>query len=229
MIVLLGWGCAATARPPGADCAHMTLSANDLSRIRISAKAVVQAPVDLKTLQTCRERHRDFFRVTFDTVGVPQADGTDRRQSVVCNSDYLRSAPWDCGVIVEYRGIRVVDSVNARSLRVVIPPDMDVALARERVGQAFSLLGQKGETASCGANEGMKTLPEITDVPPGVVKDFPTLHGELGEGDGELTLELDSDGFAVSHYPLNVHFVFGQPDGKPQVRCWSRTVILITD
>jgi hypothetical protein len=46
--------------------------------------------------------------------------------------------------------------------------------------------------------------------------------------EGSMYLELDPDGFALSNFPLNVHFVFAAPQGELRVRCWSETVILVT-
>lgn len=205
----------------------MPLPASDLSRIRISAKAVTPVAMETRTLSTCRFREHDSFRVNFDTKKVSEADGTERWYSISCSSDYLRNAPWDCDGF-DSRGIRVIDPANGQPLLITIPLDMDAALARQRVGEAFSLLGRNGETASCGNLEGVRSIPELSDVEPGTIKPFSDLRRALHEGVGEPRLELDTDGFALSGDLVNVHFVFVPPDGAPQVRCWSHTVILVT-
>ena len=193
-----------------------------------AAKTVTETPLDTASMATCRNRVDDVFTVYVGTVRVPQADGSERWQTLDCVSDYRRKQPWECRQNGESHVISVVTRAGGRPVQVVIPNDMDGALARRHVDAAFFLLGRHGVAASCGDIKGMKTLPPFTDVPPGVVKDFSSLGAELREGDGELALELDPDGFAISRNLRNVHFVFGSPDGAPQVRCWSQSVVLVT-
>ena len=226
-VVLLAWGCSAFARPYGPDCRYVPLPANDLSRIRISAKAVTRAAMETKTLRMCRYRESDSFTVYFDTKKVSEADGAERWYSLACSSDYLRNAPWDCDGY-DSRGIRVIDVANAQPLLITIPLYMDAARARQRVAEAFSLLGRNGEATSCVNIQGVESVPEFSDAEPGTIKAFSELRSALHAGVGEPRLELDKDGFALSGDLVNVHFVFMPPDGAPQVRCWSHTVILVT-
>lgn len=229
-IALLAWASGATARPRDSDCRLHRLSSSTLARIAVAARPVVDVPLDFETLSTCRHRAHDWFTATFDTIHVAQPDGSERWQYLTCASDYWRRTPWTCERWSDYRGVRVEGVANLRPAVVVVPADLDVTLARRRVEQGFSLLVQPGETASCEQTSGMKTLPELRGDSPGERRSLQALRDSLLNDDdiGPIDLALDDDGFALSRFPYNVHFVFDEPDGAPRVRCWSETVVLVT-
>jgi hypothetical protein len=227
-VAMLVSACGATARWQDSDCRLHQVSAKEFSRIEAAAKPVVGAPVNRATLYTCRHRARNIFVASFDTVHVAQADGAERWQSLSCRSDYRRRAPWACERWSDARGIRRDGVTGSPPMVVVIPPDIDVMLARRRVEEGFSLIDRPGEAASCDASSSMKTLPELRRDASGEKKDLAALRDYLRQGEGTVILDLDPDGFALSRFPLNIHFVFEGPDGAPQVRCWSETDVVVT-
>jgi hypothetical protein len=210
----------------------MKLRSADLARIQAAARVQVEAPLDLTTQYVCRHRQRDLFNASFETLPVPQPDGSERRHSLVCDSNYPRNKPWSCRAWQEFRTVRVLATKDSPALSVVIPMDMDADLARRYTAQAISLLEKGGETHACPAEvEGMKTLPEIrteAEFAADTTRLLLPMRDTLVEGGQRLYLDLDPDGFALSNFPLNVHFVFAPPENVPRVRCWSETVILIT-
>lgn len=225
-------GCA-TGRPGDSNCQPMKLRSVDLTRIQAAAKTQAEIRLDLTTQHVCRHRQKDFFTASFDTHPVQDPDGSERRHSLSCDSDYRRRKPWTCRAWREFRTVRVSATRDAPELRVVIPLDINAELARRYTLQAMSLLTQGGETKACPAIvEGMKTLPEIrteAEFAADTSRVLASLREILIAGEWHLNLELDPDGFALSNFPLNVHFVFSTaPDNAPRVRCWSETVILIT-
>jgi len=230
-ILLALAGCAGRA-PRTADCSPMRLRSFDLVRIQAAAKSQVETPLDLTTQYVCRHRQRDYMRASFDTRPVPQLDGSEHRQELYCDSDYGRRKPWVCTRYGEFRSVRVVSPKAAQDLSVVIPSEMDAETARRYTVNALSLLAQSGETNACPASvEGMKTLPEMrteAEFAADTARALTSLRESLTADQSRLWLELDPDGFALSSYPLNIHFVFVTPDETLQVRCWSETVILIT-
>jgi len=228
---LLVCSSAVLGRPREADCSPLHLRARDLAGIAAAARKLVEPALDLTTQYVCRHRH-DFFVASFDTVRISQPDGSERWRSLSCSSDYRRRRPWECNVWGDFRGVPVASPKDNVPLMVTIPLEMDVARARQDFLLALTLLDEPGETDSCPYSEGMRTLPVLRSDPEpgsGAFKEFAFLRDTLLAAKGNLILDLDADGFALSNFPLNVHFVFpAGPDSAPRVRCWSETEVVVT-
>jgi hypothetical protein len=227
-IAVLASACGTNKRWQDSDCRLHPVSAQEFSRIETAAKPVVGAPVNRGTLSTCRHRARNFFVASFDTVHVAQADGSERWQSLSCRSDYRRKAPWTCERWEDARGIQRAGTAGWPPMVIVIPPDMEVSLARRRVEEGFSLIDRPGEVTSCDASSSMKTLPEFRRDAGGEKKDLVSLRDHLRQEDRTVRLDLDPDGFALSRFPFNIHFVLEGPEGAPAIRCWSETDVIVT-
>jgi len=225
---------AACAQGPrrDSDCRPVKLNSFEVSRIRAAAKPQVATPLDLETQYVCRYRPGNWFRASFDTEPVPQPDGSERRHSLYCDSDYRRRTPWRCHAWREFRSVQVASPTSGSLIKVVIPPEMDGELARRDVSQAFSLLSRSGETNACPSGvEGMKTLPELrtdAEFAADTARALTSLRDSLIGAGHDIDVQLDPDGFALMTLAVNVHFVFPAPDKPLQVRCWSESVILVT-
>jgi len=225
--MFLAGAASAQARWQESDCRPLTLPAQDLARISTAAKAVVQTPLDPHSMGSCRQRQQDWFTASFDTVRVPQTDGSERWQSLTCRSDFRRQAPWKCEKWADVRAIHVSVPTTARSIQVAIPDGLDVVLARQYVSQAFSLLAQPGGLPYCSYVEGKKSPPALQATTT-QSRAFSELREYMGEGDGELELRLDPEGFAISHDLLYVYFFFAPPEGAARAQCWEHEEIVVT-
>jgi len=224
-MLFFAWAGAASARPEESDCRLVRLSAQELSRIRVAARAHTGVPLERRSIHMCRHRRSDFFTVTVDTAGAPQPDGSENWQRLACTSDFRRVAPWRCEVYADVWTLEIATAEGLAPVFIDFPKGMEPAEVRRIVQQAFLVLRGPAILGPCRSNDDTPKIASDLGGRPSPVD----LRVLLSAGDGRLSLWRITGGFALSHEMMTVEFsVPAEPDAAPRVVCAYEDEIVVT-
>jgi hypothetical protein len=224
-MLFLGWAGAVSARPEESDCRLVRLSAQELTRIRVAARADTEIPLERRSIHTCRHRRSDSFTVAVDTAGAPQPDGSEHWQRLTCTSDFRRVAPWRCEVYADVWTLEIATAEELAPVFVDFPKGMNPTEVHRVVQQAFLVLRGPAVLGPCRSNdETPKLVSDLGGTPSPV-----DLQALLRAGDGRLSLSRIPGGFALSHAMSTVEFsIPAEPDGAARVVCAYEEEIVVT-